>query len=758
MKSYKIPWIIFAVLITVAFTILGYYGMDVYHQAPPVPERFVSENGDVVYSKDDIYTGQKAWQSIGGMEIGTVWGHGAYQAPDWTADWLHREATEYMNLTAQAVYHKPYAELSPEQQQQVQYRVQTDLRKNTLQENGEVILPARRIAAIKHVAQYYDKLFGNAPEYKKSREAFAMKENTLPEKSEREKLAGFFFWSSWAASTNRPGQEVTYTNNWPHEPLINNVPTAENVLWSVISVVVLLLGTGLLIWCQAFFGHHDEKLPEPPAKDPLSLVHLTPSQRALGKYLFIVVALFCFQVLLGGFTAHYTVEGQQFYGWDISQWFPYSLVRTWHIQSAIFWIATAFLSAGLFLVPIINGGKDPRWQKLGVDILFWALIVVVAGSFLGQFTAIKGWMPLALNFWFGHQGYEFVELGRFWQIALYIGLIFWLILMLRGVWAGLKASGDKSLLFLLTIAIGAIGLFYGSGLFYGANTNLSIMEYWRWWIVHLWVEGFFEVFATAATAFIFCSLGLVNLRTATVACILSATLFMIGGIPGTFHHLYFSGTSTPILAVGAIFSAMEVIPLTILGYEAYEHWHLRKRAPWMENMKWPLMCFIAVAFWNMLGAGVFGFLINPPISLYYVQGLNTTANHGHAALFGVYGFLSIGFVLMVLRYIRPSLKFNDTLMATVFWSLNAGLMMMLLMSLLPIGIIQAYASIKEGLWYARSEAFMQQPLLQTLRWWRMLGDSIFIIGAFALFAQVVIGLRHKESNTVAADKTTVPAE
>ncbi|MCB2029252.1 MAG: cbb3-type cytochrome c oxidase subunit I, partial [Rhodoferax sp.] len=101
-----------------------------------------------------------------------------------------------------------------------------------------------------------------------------------------------------------------------------------------------------------------------------------PSQRGLGKYLFLVVALFVFQVFLGGFTAHYTVEGQQFYGIDVSQWFPYALVRTWHIQSALFWIATGFLAAGLFLAPLINGGKDPKYQRLGVDILFWALVVV----------------------------------------------------------------------------------------------------------------------------------------------------------------------------------------------------------------------------------------------------------------------------------------------------------------------------------------------------------------------------------------------
>lgn len=746
MKSYKKLWITLILTMTITFTVLGYYGAEVYREAPPVPGQYITENKEVIYSKTDIYQGQSAWQSIGGMSVGSVWGHGAYQAPDWTADWLHRELLAWYDIEAKQRYGLLYEALTAEQQNAIHFVVKENMRRNTYdQTNDTVTISDNRLQAIKQTADYYIHLFGDDATLQKTRENYAMKEGTLPDEKKRMQMTAFFFWSSWAASTNRPNLDVTYTNNWPHEPLIDNVPSTENIMWSIASVVLLIFGIGAVIWIWSFYANHDEPLPEAPKQDPLAAVGLTPSQRALGKYLFIVVTLFCLQVLLGGFTAHYTVEGQEFYGINVSQIFPYSLTRTWHIQSAIFWIATAFLSAGLFLVPIINGGKDPKYQKLGVNILFLALLVVVGGSFLGQFTAIKGLMPESLNFWFGHQGYEFMELGRFWQIALYIGLIFWLILMLRGVWAALKKPGDNHLLILLTLSMGAIGLFYGTGLFYGEHSTLSVMEYWRWWIVHLWVEGFFEVFATVAIAFIFSSMGLVGLRSATTASLLSAILFMLGGVPGTFHHLYFSGTTTPIMAYGAMFSALEVVPLVILGYEAFENWRLRTRADWMTAVKWPLMCFIAVAFWNMLGAGVFGFLINPPVSLFYIQGLNTTANHAHAALFGVYGFLSLGFVLMVLRYIKPQMRFNDKLMKIAFWGLNIGLAMMMFITLLPHGIIQAHASISEGLWYARSEAVMQSDILVTLRWLRTFGDIVFIVGAFAVTAQVIIGLRSKNT-------------
>lgn len=741
MGIYKKLWLILIAVLIITFTILGYMGAEVYRSAPPIPKSVMSNDHQLEFKEADILTGQSHWQSIGGMQMGSIWGHGAYQAPDWTADWLHRELIAWLNLAAQETYSSSYDMLDPVKQAGLREMLKQEYRSNRLDDQGILSLTPRRAKAVQQTAAYYGALFSDAPELKKTRIAYAMKDNTLPDAKARQKMAYFFFWTSWAAATERAEGAVTYTNNWPHEPLIANKPSSENILWSMGSIVFLLAGIGLLILGWTALRKEDDVPPKAGKLDPITSFALTPSQQALGKYLFIVVALLIFQVFIGGFTAHYTVEGQEFYGVDVSQWFPYSLTRTWHIQSALFWIATGFLAAGLFLAPIINGGKDPAYQKLGVNILFIALLIVVTGSFLGQYSAIAHLIPTAFNFWFGHQGYEYIDLGRFWQIALFVGLLLWLGLMLRCMIPALKAKdSDKNLLALLTASVIAIGLFYGSGLFYGEHSNLSVMEYWRWWVVHLWVEGIFEVFATAALAYIFMSLGLVSRSVATTTSLASASLFMVGGIPGTFHHLYFSGTTTPVMAIGASFSALEVVPLLVLGHEAWHHWHLHKRAIWLENLRWPLCCFAAVAFWNMLGAGVFGFLINPPISLYYIQGLNTTAVHAHAALFGVYGFLAIGFCLLVLRYIRPHVIFNEKLMRTGFWALNVGLLLMIFTSLLPIGFMQFQASFNEGLWYARSEEFMQQPLLQTLRWVRTFGDVVFIIGALSIASQVTLSL------------------
>ena len=760
-------WILFGATLFVAFFILGFFGREVYRQAPPIPASVRTADGTVLVTEDDILTGQQVWQSTGGQQLGSIWGHGAYQAPDWTADWLHREAETLLNLWSTREHGVIYTALDAPARGALLARLEVELRTNTFDPaTRSITISQDRATAIALVAAHYDGLFGGSRELRNLRQAYAMQEIVVPDPVRRASLTKFFFWTSWAASTNRPASRVTYTNNWPHEPLIANVPTSANVIWSIVSVVLLLAGVGALVWWTAFRAGHESDV-EAPAVDPFGGVTITPSMRAVAKYVAVVVALFVVQVLLGALTAHYTVEGQAFFGIPIGEYLPYSLTRTWHIQTAMFWIATAFLASGLFLAPVV-GGREPRFQRLGVNILFGALLVVVAGSLGGEALAIHQKLSLGSSFWFGTQGYEYVDLGRVWQIALFAGLVIWLVLMVRGIRpalqrvsvassAAVRVSPDSvrpgggslepeadqgssnTLVWMFTFASAAVGLMYAGGFFIGARTHLTVMEYWRWWVVHLWVEGFFEVFATAAIALIFARLGLVRKAHAGGAVIASSALFLFAGIPGTFHHLYFSGTPTSILAVGASFSALEVIPLVLIGLEAFQTSRMQVAAPWMQRYRWPIRFFVGVAFWNLVGAGVFGFLINPPIALYYMQGLNTTPVHAHTALFGVYGLLALGLSLVVVRVLTLRREWRERSLVAAFWCMNVGLGLMVVLSLLPIGLAQAYASIETGLWYARSADFLQQPWIQALRWLRMIGDVTFLVGVGS-FAWFMAGL------------------
>ncbi len=398
------------------------------------------------------------------------------------------------------------------------------------------------------------------------------------------------------------------------------------------------------------------------------------------------------------------------------------------------------MATGLYIAPAVSG-HEPKYQRFGVNFLFVSLLIIVVGSLAGQWMGIMQKLGYVSNFWFGHQGYEYVDLGRFWQAFLFIGLVVWLVLLLRALWPALvKPSENRQLLIMFVISSVAIAAFYGAGFMWGRQTHLSVAEYWRWWVVHLWVEGFFEVFATVVTAFLFVRMGLLKIKFATSVVLFSTIVYLAGGVLGTFHHLYFAGTSTAIIALGSTFSALEVVPLVLMGFEAYHNLKLSRSCEWITAYKWPIYCFIAVAFWNLVGAGLFGFLINPPLALYYMQGLNTTAVHGHTALFGVYGMLGIGLMLFVLKGLTIKYVWKDGVIRFAFWSINIGLILMVLLSVLPVGLMQTFASIKHGIWFARSAEFMQDPTLQTLRWLRVIGDTIFALGTIAL-TWFVIGLK-----------------
>ncbi len=732
--SYKRYWLALAVVLIGSFAVLGGVGRKMISQAPPLPDVY-STDGQLLFTGYAITDGQGVWQSIGGQEIGTVWGHGAYVAPDWSADWLHRESEILLNIWAVREGGRDFASLNLDQQAVLKARLIREMRTNTYDATrNRITIDADRAAAFQQLAAYYANVFSAG------RAAYAIPQGALTDVAKQKQMAAFFWWTAWAATTERPGSTVTYTNNWPHEPLVGNEPTPGAVLWSVISFVGLLAGIGGLVWWYA--SQEKVVVHGPyPEKDPFLAMQPTPSQRATIKYFFVVIILWGVQILMGVLTAHYGVEGHGFYGFPLDRYLPYAVTRTWHLQLAIFWIATSWLATGLYVGPAVSG-HEPKYQRLGVIVLFGALIIVVGGSLAGEWMGIQQRLG-NMWFWFGSQGYEYVDLGRFWQILLFVGLVLWLALMVATLKPALvRKSEDQALLILFLISSIAIPLFYAAGLMYGQRSNLVTAEYWRWWVVHLWVEGFFEVFATVVIGFLFTRLQLIEIRTATKAALFSTTIFLSGGIIGTFHHLYFAGATPAVIGLGAIFSAFEVVPLALIGYEAWDNLRIAqptKKAPWIANYKWPIYFFVAVAFWNMVGAGLFGFLINPPISLYYVQGLNLTPLHGHTALFGVYGMLGLGLTLFCLRVLSPKRPWKQGTLKLSFWSLNVGLTLMSLLSLLPVGLLQAWASIQYGTWYARSAEFMQSGSMQTLRWMRVPGDIVFSIGA-AAFAWFVLGL------------------
>ena len=730
-------WLQVAIItFAIGFAVLGYLAYLINAQHPPIPSQVRGPDGAVLFSGDDIMAGQHLFQKYGLMQHGTIFGHGAYLGPDFTAQYLHRAGEEMRKFYAKG------GEVSAEVKAQVEREFKANQYDPTTQ---GLACTAGQAYAFEQLVGFYGEYFG-APEAQQG-----LQRPHLKDPAEVRQLTAYFAWASWVATAQRPGTDYSYTNNWPPEPMAGNVPTAQAFLWSVLSLIALLGGIGLIMFIFGRYnllgwhrGEDDE--PEPQVRfRPPEEVRLTPAQRATAWYFLVVAGLFLLQGLLGGANAHYHVEPGGFYGYNIANLLPYNLSRTWHLQLALFFVSASFLAMGIFIAPMI-AHREPKHQDKLAIALFGAVVLVVLGSLAGEAASIKGYISTAGPWWWvGMQGWEYLDLGRLWQILLTVGLVLWVVILFRGVRSALSKEHPGNLPYLFIYSALSIPLFYAAGLVFGKNTNFAVVDFWRFWVVHLWVEDFLELFTTIMVAYIFVLLGVVRPTTATRVVYLDIILYSIGGVIGTMHHLYFSGAPAVHMALGAFFSAMEVIPLVLLTYEAWRFMRLGSGSvagvpahaigasalgtpATAFPHKWAVMFLIAVGFWNFLGAGVFGFLINLPIVSYYEIGTQFTANHGHGAMMGVYGMLAMGFFMFVARYFIPPDRNSERAMRWSFWSLNIGLAWMLFVNLVPIGIAQLYDSFHNGYWHARQPEFFQGEGIRIIEWLRLPGDVLFIVG------------------------------
>jgi nitric oxide reductase subunit B len=700
----------FAVLILLTFT--------AYKNAPPVPDRVVDTSGTLVFTGDDIRGGQEVFLKFGLMDNGTIWGHGGYLGPDFSATVLHDWALALAEQRAIARYAKAYAVLTDVERAAVDGEVAHLLKTNRYDAPSDTltVFPAGAQTFRAEIGRW-QAYFGNP------RENGGLPANLIADPKQLHDLTAFFTWAAWGSVTERPGTTHSYTNNFPYDALAGNHATSGALLWTAISFIFLLGGTAVVLLAFGKFdylGWHGEPLALPAWI-------LSDSQRATLKYMATAAVLLLAQSIFGAGVAHYRADPGTFYGIDLSRYFPSNLLRTWHLQSAIFWIATSYVAGALFVAELL-GRESPRGQRLGINLLFGALVLVIAGSMLGEWVGLLQWLPRSW-FWFGNQGWEYLEIGRFWQILLAIGLLFWFFLVWRAIAPARRDPERRGFANFFLIAAFAIPLFYLPALFFGSQTNYTIVDAWRFWIIHLWVEGFFEFFVTVMVAVIFYEMGLVRRLSALRTIYLDAILYFGGGLIGTGHHWYWTGQTELNMAMSAVFSALEVVPLTLITLDAWDFVRVtRGTATVVDRHRWTFYFLMAVGFWNFLGAGVFGFLINTPIVSYYEVGTILTPNHGHAAMMSVFGMLGAGLMVFVLREIVSDAVWVrlSGVVRVAFWGLNIGLAMMVFFSLFPGGIMQVRDVIENGYWHARSLAYTATPLARTIEWLRMPGDLVFL--------------------------------
>lgn len=728
----------------VAMAILLGGGIAMKKNLPPYPGRVVDPDGKLLFEKSNIMAGQNVYQRYGLMDHGAVWGHGSQRGPEFSAASLHLMAEAIGDYFAEKDYGKVYNDLDDLQKGLIDVKTTHETKPNRYNKATDTLtLTTAQVKGLERVQRHWEKAF------KEGLDRYGLLPDTIKTEKQRLEISRFFFWTAWTASTLRPGTDYSYTNNWPPDKRVGNTASTETYFYSIAGILSLLLVLGIFVYWVHRHGLWYGAPKGVALAEKLIDMPLTTSQLYAAKFFVVVILLFLVQTTFGGLLAHYTIHPGTFFLPIVAKLIPYSWAKTWHLQLMIFWIATTWMASAIYLAPII-GGREPAKQGLLVQLLFGAVLLVAVGSLTGEVLGIKDKLG-DLWFWLGHQGWEFLELGRIWQILLFGGLIFWVLIVYRAVRSHLKAHKDdfSALIWFYVFSAVLVVAFFGFGLFYGKGSHLTMADYWRWFVVHLWVESIFEFFGIAVIALLMVAMGLASAKSALRVAYFTAAITFISGIVGTAHHYYWYGGAAFWIGWGAIFSSMEPVPLITLVVRGLMEYRDIQKQGRQFSYKWPMYFLVAASFWNFLGAGIFGFLINLPIINFYEHGTYLTMHHSHSAMFGTYGMLSVSLLLFSWRGLVKKEHWNDGILKLSFWGLNGGLGLMAFVTLLPVGAIQTWTAFKEDYWVARSADFFEKEIVVLLGTFRAIPDTIIIVlGVLPLTYFLIKTYPHLKANEI----------
>ena len=534
------PWWVRSVLIVLAVGFAGLIAITLlaYRHAPPIPAKVVDEAGVTVFTGDDIRDGQAVFLRYGLMNNGTIWGHGAYLGPDYSAEALHQIGIDVAADLSQEHFGRPWSALTQMEQAAIRAQVAVTLKTNRYDADSETLnLTAPEARAYRRQlgrwSRYFDDPAGSG----------GLQQNLVSDETELHQLSAFITWAAWVSVANRPGADFSYTNNFPHDPDVGNRPTPGALLWSALSLLVLLAGIAVVLLAFGRFDYLGWITRDHHVHPQVIPGHTSAGQRALVKFFVVVTLLFLMQTLIGGALAHYRIEPDDFYGFRLEAIFPSNLLRTWHLQMAIFWIATAYVAAGLFLARSLRN-DEPRWLALAIARAVRAFGAghrrEPAREWAGHREPARPLVVLAGQPGLGIPGARTalaVLAGR-WPVRLVRHAVVAGATARsgrtrrRGHWPGYSCSHrSRSRCSTYRRCSSA------------QRTNFTVVDTWRFWIIHLWVEGFFEFFATTVVALLFFQLGLTRRNTALRVIYLDAILYFLGGLIGTGHHWYFNGQS-----------------------------------------------------------------------------------------------------------------------------------------------------------------------------------------------------------------------
>ena len=727
-------WAPLTFILVISLLGVGMIGVQTYIDAPPM-SAFMDEKDNMIFDQKTIVKGQEVFHKYALMEYGSYFGDGAQRGPDFTADALHQISQSMVKFYLDELKQLKSEGTNQYDVSQIEERVKAELKMNRYDKSSDLVrLSPAQVYAHEQLQNHYLDVFINHKESKGSLPA-----DYIKSPQEVKDLSSFFYWGAWVCVTERPGATYSYTHNWPFDPKAGNTPTSPVILWSVLGLLAFVLMCGIVLYFIGQYNQLPNKFFKPATKDLFSAERVrdfspTSTQKATFKFFFVAILLFCIQVLSGLITINDFINWLGYVGIEINDSLPVTIPRSWHLMLALYWISTCWIASSIFILPILAKKEIPGQKRL-INILFVLLFILVGGSLSGMVLG-----PLGLMgdwwYWLGHQGWEFVDFGKGFQVLLMVVFVLWMIIVYRGIKPALIKKEPWNLPNWILYSVIGIPLLFLSGFVAKPETNFVIADFWRWMVIHMWVEAFFEVFITVIVSYLMVLMGLVS-RQAAIRVVYFATILFLGtGLLGISHNFYWNAKPVATMALGSVFSTLQFVPLILLTVEAWRFKNMPKIAVGdvehknLGNFGFPevFLFLIAVNFWNFFGAGVLGIIINLPIMNYFEHGTYLTINHAHAALMGVYGNISLAALIFASKLMIKEQYWNKKIVNFSFWSINIGLMLMVLLDLFPAGSIQFKAVVEQGLWYGRSHDFVDYGIFNKLTWMRGIGASVFFFG------------------------------
>ncbi len=738
--------------VVVMVSALIFYTANLGKETPPIPDQVVSVNWEVLYSSGDIAQGKGYFQEFDLMDWGTFLGMWAYIGPDFSTDFFHNRAVFLYNYYGQKNFWLWYKDktvdkkwnvvsvksqglMNPAQVWAIKEIVKADFKHTLLKKDKVVYSEGSALAYKDNVKKLVEELVN----WDKSR---AYPGGFITEE-EAKKIAAYVDWSQLVVSSPRYNKKTwevlnrTWSNNWPNEPLVDQDLSWNNhvvSLWEFLllwpfSILVVILGYNF------FFKPDDRK----DLEKPLKVTKLFQSQKNLIWIVPIIALLIVVQMTLWGYLAHVYVDPSQWFTFpwleniiNIPQsWLPFNAIRSIHTQLAILWIAGSWLVWGLMIVPWV-AWKDHKFPWL-VHILFAAIVVVVVGSVVGLYMWAT-WMLPDTWFWLGNEGRELVNLWRVWDFWVVAWLVIWFLMIVSVL---KKASVKNPLAATIVWSAFAIAGLYVAWMipFQKIMPNFTVDDFYRWWVIHLWVELTFELFAVWVISFFTVSLGLVSQKSAVRLMVFELLLVMLSGTLWVGHHYWWQGLDKHWIAIGWIFSALEPVPLVLLIAEAWNNYREKTFGGKEFEFGTVFMWISGSAVLNFIWAGWLGMVINTPTINYYTHGTYLIMPHGHVALLWAFGYIAIAFLYLFVRsYVASKgMQWKTKLANTSFWLLTIWVLLFAIPTLL-IWFHQWAVSFNEWYYFTRLHEILA-PMTSWM-WFRIIPDTMMILGGLGIFFDI----------------------